>query len=136
MVSVFRLEMIKKIHTGYYSSHTLHDAETKYLKVEKVVCALISAFRKLKPYFQAYQVIVLSDHPLRQILHKLEMFGCLVKWAIKLGKFGLHYRPQSVIKGQTLIDFIVEYSFEGSRNTSKSPHLITTSSTTLDALIE
>jgi hypothetical protein len=104
--------------------------------VEKIVCALISASRKLKPYFQAYKVIVLSDQPLRQILYKLEMFGCLVKWAIKLEEFGLQYKPQSVIKGQTLIDFIVEYSFEGSRNTSKSPHLITTSSTTLDALIE
>jgi hypothetical protein len=125
----------KKIRHVYYSSHTLHDAETKYLKVEKVVFALISASRKLKSYFQAYQVIVLSYQPLRQILHKLEMFGCLVKWAIKLGDFGLQYSP-SVIKGQTLIDFIVECSFEGSMNTSKSPHLITTSSTTLDALIE
>jgi len=126
----------KKIRHVYYSSHTLHDAETKYLKVEKVVFALISASRKLKSYFQAYQVIVLSYQPLRQILHKLEMFGCLVKWAIKLGEFGLQYSPQPVIKGQTLIDFIVECYFEGSMNISKSPHLITTSSTTLDALIE
>jgi hypothetical protein len=60
------------------------------------------------------------------------MFG----WAIKLGEFGIQYRPQAVIKGQILINFIVEYSFESSRNTSKSPHLIATSSTTLDVLIE
>jgi hypothetical protein len=64
------------------------------------------------------------------------MFGCLVKWAIKLGEFGVQYRPQPVIKGQTLVDFIVECFFKGSMNTSKSPHLITTSSTTLDVPIE
>jgi hypothetical protein len=126
----------KKICSVYYSSHILHDAETKYLKVEKVVFALISVFKKLKLYFQAHKVIVLSNQPLRQILHKLEIFGCLVKWAIKLGEFGLQYRPQPVITGQTLVDFIVECSFKGSMNTSKSPHLITTSSTTLDAPIE
>jgi hypothetical protein len=44
----------------YYSSGILHNAETRNLKVEMVALALVSAFRKLKSYFQAHQIIVLT----------------------------------------------------------------------------
>jgi hypothetical protein len=50
-------------------------AKTRYLKAEKIVLALVSTSRKLKPYFQTHQIIVLMDQPLQQILHKLNMFG-------------------------------------------------------------
>jgi hypothetical protein len=38
----------------------LHDVKTRYLKIEKVALSLASATKKLKSYFQAYQVIVLT----------------------------------------------------------------------------
>lgn len=52
-------------HLVYYFNMMLQDAKTIYLKMEKVSLALISAFRKLKPYLQAHQVIVLTDQPFR-----------------------------------------------------------------------
>jgi ABC-type protease/lipase transport system fused ATPase/permease subunit len=52
-------------HPVYYFSMMLQDVMTRYLKMEKVSLALISAFRKLKPYLQAHQVIVLIDQPFR-----------------------------------------------------------------------
>jgi hypothetical protein len=52
-------------HPVYFSSQTLHDAKTKYIKVGKVPLTLVSASRNLKSYFKAHQVIVLSDKPLR-----------------------------------------------------------------------
>jgi hypothetical protein len=37
----------------------------RYMRIEKIALTLVSDARKLKLYFQAYQVIVLIDLPLR-----------------------------------------------------------------------
>ena len=50
-------------------------AKQKYTLLEKVVLALRMALKKLRPYFQAHQVNVLIDVPLRAILHKPELLG-------------------------------------------------------------
>ncbi|XP_074352775.1 uncharacterized protein LOC141691924 [Apium graveolens] len=52
----------------YYVSKRLHDAETRYTSMEKLVYALILASRKLRPYFQAHRVEVCTAYPLRQRL--------------------------------------------------------------------
>ncbi|KAM2668647.1 hypothetical protein EV2_020218 [Malus domestica] len=52
----------------YYSSKALQDAETRYSNIEKLALALVMPARKLHPYFQAHSIIVLTNHPLRQIL--------------------------------------------------------------------
>jgi hypothetical protein len=49
----------------YYANKFLHDAEMRYMRIEKIALTLVSDARKLKLYFQAYQVIVLIDLPLR-----------------------------------------------------------------------
>ena len=45
------------------------DAETRYSLVEQTALALKSVARKLSPYFQAQQVIVLTNQPLRVTLY-------------------------------------------------------------------
>jgi hypothetical protein len=57
----------------YYIGKTLLDVETRYLKIEKVALAFMTSSRKLKAYFQAHQVMLLINQPLRQILHKPDM---------------------------------------------------------------
>ncbi|KAM1075035.1 hypothetical protein ACFX2B_019701 [Malus domestica] len=52
----------------YYASKALQDAETRYSNIEKLALALVMFARKLRPYFQAHSIIVLANHPLRQIL--------------------------------------------------------------------
>ena len=44
----------------YYVSKSLHDAEVRYLPLEKVILAVVHATRKLPHYFQAHTVIVLT----------------------------------------------------------------------------
>ncbi|RVX15065.1 hypothetical protein CK203_007695 [Vitis vinifera] len=51
----------------YYISRALADVETRYSKMELTALALRSAAQKLRPYFQAHPVIVLTDQPLRNI---------------------------------------------------------------------
>nr|XP_011470652.1 PREDICTED: uncharacterized protein LOC105353311 [Fragaria vesca subsp. vesca] len=93
----------------YYCGIGFTDPETRYPDIEKLALALITAARKLRQYFQAHTIHVLTNHPLRQILQKHETSGCMVKWAIELGEFDLHFKPRIAIKGQATTDFIAEF---------------------------
>ena len=76
--------------------------------MEKLAFALITSSRKLRHYFQAHVMNVLTDHPLKKAMNKLEVAGRLIQWAIELSEFNVRYQPRSAIKAQVLVDFIVE----------------------------
>ncbi|KAL0313645.1 UNVERIFIED_CONTAM: Transposon Tf2-12 polyprotein [Sesamum radiatum] len=92
----------------YYVSKVLQGAEIKYSQIEKLALALVVAARKLRPYFQSHQVVVLTNHHLKQILANPELSGRMVKWAVELSEFGIEFRPRLAIKAQVLADFVVE----------------------------
>ncbi|XP_074352820.1 uncharacterized protein LOC141691971 [Apium graveolens] len=77
--------------------------------MEKLAYALILASRKLRPYFQAHRVEVRTSFPLRQVMHKPEASGRMMKWAVELGQFDVEYKPRTAIKGQALADFFLEF---------------------------
>lgn len=78
---------------------------------EKMAFALVGTTQWLRPYFQAHAIRILTDHPLRTILHKLKTSRRLVKWSIELSEFDIEYHPQGAIKGQVVADFITEYTY-------------------------
>ena len=84
--------------------------EERYLRMEKLAFALITAARKLKPYFQAHTIIILTDQPLKRAMSSPEAAGRMALWAIELSEFDIQYRSQTAIKGQVVADFIVEYT--------------------------
>ncbi|XP_022851454.1 uncharacterized protein LOC111373186 [Olea europaea var. sylvestris] len=92
----------------YYVSQVLRGAEIRYSLTEQLVFALIVTVRKLRPYFQSHTVQVMTDQPIKQILHRPETSGRLLKWAIELSEFDIEFRPRTAIKAQALADFIVE----------------------------
>ncbi|MCQ7691381.1 reverse transcriptase domain-containing protein, partial [Salmonella enterica] len=49
----------------YYVSHMLSGPEERYPPIEKLALALVLSARKLRPYFQAHPIEVLTDQPLR-----------------------------------------------------------------------
>ena len=51
----------------YYVSKSLLDAETRFHRMEMIL-ALFVILRKLKHYFQSFQIVVLTEHPLRSIM--------------------------------------------------------------------
>ena len=82
--------------------------------MEKLAFALVTVVRKLKPYFQAHTIIVLTDQPLKSVINSPEAAGRMALWAIELSEFDIQYRPRTAIKGQVVTDFITEYThFEG-----------------------
>ncbi|XP_052196167.1 uncharacterized protein LOC127803734 [Diospyros lotus] len=94
----------------YYVCHRLLDVETRYFPMEKLAFSLVVASRKLRPYFQAHQISVLTKHPLKQILQKPDSSDRLLKWAIELAQFNIKYKPRTAIKGQILADFVAEFT--------------------------
>ena len=73
----------------YYCSGALRGAEERYSKMEKLILPLVTTSRKLRPYFQAHTVEVPTEYPMKQILHKPETSGRLMKWAIELSEFDI-----------------------------------------------
>ncbi|GAA0148975.1 hypothetical protein LIER_36837 [Lithospermum erythrorhizon] len=59
----------------YYVSRVMRGAEMRYRLTERLVYALIVAAGKLKPYFEAYPMEVVTDQPLRKILKTLAGLG-------------------------------------------------------------
>ncbi|GJY01601.1 reverse transcriptase domain-containing protein [Tanacetum coccineum] len=101
----------------YFVSRALRGPELNYTSMEKLVLALVHASKRLKRYFQAHPIIVITDQPIQQILSRLEIAGRLQKWSIELGEYAIHYRPRVSVKGQILADFIVERPEEDSPDT-------------------
>ena len=61
----------------YYASRALHGAEERYPPMEKLAFMLVTAARKLKPYFQAHMVVVLIDRPLSRVMSNPDATGRL-----------------------------------------------------------
>ena len=87
----------------------LLDAETRYSMIEKAVFAIIVAARKLRPYFDAHPVVVLTDLPLEKSIEKIERSGRLAKWAVELNGLGIQFQSRKAIKGQALAAIFVEW---------------------------
>jgi ribonuclease HI len=90
----------------YYVSEVLHEAKVRYLETHKLLYAVLVTSRKLRHYFQAQRVVVVTSFPLRAILHNSNATGNITKWAAELAEF----QPCHAIKSQVLADFIVEWT--------------------------
>ena len=82
----------------------------RYPKMEKLILALVTIARRLRPYFQAHTIEIPTKHLMKQILHELETSGRLIKWAIELRDFDIRYKSRTAVKGQVLANFIMEFT--------------------------
>ena len=78
--------------------------------MEKLAFMLIIAARRLKPYFQAHTIVVLTDKPLRKAMSSPEAAGRMALWVVELSEFDIQYRPRTAVKGQVVADFIAEFT--------------------------
>ena len=94
----------------YYTSQALRGAEGQYPMIKKLDFALVMASRKLRHYFQARVINVLTNHPQKKAMNKLEAVGQLIQWDIELSKFDVKYQARNAIKAQVLANFIAKFS--------------------------
>ena len=108
-------------HPVYYCSRALRGAEERYPRMEKLILALVTAAWKLRPYFQAHAIEVPTEYPMKQVLHKPETSGRLMKWAIELSEFNIRYKPKTAIKGQVLANIVMEFTLAEPAENAQTP---------------
>ena len=94
----------------YYTSRAVRGAEGRYPQIEKLAFALIMASMKLRHYFQAHLINVMTNHPLKKAMNKLEAAGQLIQRVVELSELDIKYQLRHAIKAQALADFIVEFT--------------------------
>jgi hypothetical protein len=98
----------------YYISEVLHEAKTRYVEVHKLLYVVLIASRKLRYYFQADRISVVTSYPLRAVLRNLNTTGNIAKWVVELAEFELDFVPCYAVKSQVLANFIVDWTPSGS----------------------
>ena len=73
----------------YFTSRVLRGVEKRYPQMEKLAFALITTVRKLKPYFQAHTIVVLTDKPLKKAMSSPEVTGRMALWVVELSEFDI-----------------------------------------------
>ena len=82
----------------FYVSKSLHEAEVRYLLLEKAILAVVHATCKLPHYFQSHTVVVLIQILLRSLLRNADFTRRIAKWGTILGAFDIKYMPRTSIK--------------------------------------
>jgi hypothetical protein len=77
----------------YYISEVLLDSKVWYPHVQKLLYALLITSRKLRNYFDGHKITVVTDFPLRDILHNQDTTRCISMWAVKLGALNIISLP-------------------------------------------
>ena len=63
----------------YYVRKSLHEAEVRYLPLEKAILEVVHATRKLSHYFQEHTIVVLTQLPLKALLQSTNYTGRIAK---------------------------------------------------------
>ena len=72
-------EEAKKQLPVYYISQAFQGAESNYPRIKKIVFALIVASCKLRQYFQANPILVMTDQPIKKSMNRPEAAGRIVQ---------------------------------------------------------
>jgi hypothetical protein len=94
----------------YFVSEVLFDSKNLYSQMQKLVYAILMTKRKLRHYFDAHPITVVSKYPLGEVIQNPEADGRIAKWALELMGQNIAYAPRSAIKSQVLADFVAEWT--------------------------
>ena len=83
--------------------------------------ALRTAAQKLHPYFQAHPITILTNQPLRNVLHKPDITGRMLRWVIELSEYGIDFQPRLSLKGQVMADFIAKLPESRAQDKESTP---------------
>jgi hypothetical protein len=78
--------------------------------MQKLVYSIFMTKRKLRHYFDAHPITVVSKYPLGEVIQNPEAEGRIAKWALELMGQNITYTPCITIKSQVLTDFVAEWT--------------------------
>ncbi|GJT94138.1 reverse transcriptase domain-containing protein [Tanacetum coccineum] len=105
-------QQMKKLITDLPSLTSPREKETLYtylaVSAEALALSLIHMTRRLRRYFEAHPVKVITDQPIKNILNNTKTSGKLAKYAVEPGAYNITFIPYNAVKGQVLADFLSE----------------------------
>uniref|UniRef100_A0A2N9HPC3 Reverse transcriptase n=1 Tax=Fagus sylvatica TaxID=28930 RepID=A0A2N9HPC3_FAGSY len=94
----------------YYVSRALKDAETRYSGAERACLALIYASQRLRHYFLAHKIqLITKSHPIRSLLHRPVLSGRLAQWLLQLSQYEITTETPTAIKSQAIADLLAQF---------------------------
>jgi hypothetical protein len=101
----------------YYVSRALKDAESRYSGAERSCLALIYASQRLRHYFLAHKVqLMTKSHLIRSLLQRPVLSGRLAQWLLQLSQYEIITETPTAIKSQAIADLLAQ--FPGEDNSS------------------
>jgi hypothetical protein len=94
----------------YFMSEVLTWSKKFYSEMEKICYAIIMSLPKLRHYFKAHTIKVLTNQPLNDIFGNRDSSGRISKWAMELSECVVDFKNCSAIKLQVLADFVAEWT--------------------------
>ncbi|XP_026396952.1 uncharacterized protein LOC113291656 [Papaver somniferum] len=96
----------------YYISKAYNSAEINYSKIEKLIPALVYASFKLRIYFQAHKIKVLTRVPIELTMKNSRKSGRIERWNALSGNYNISYEVLSSPKSQVIVEFLAEFPVE------------------------
>nr|XP_027067484.1 uncharacterized protein LOC113693104 [Coffea arabica] len=94
----------------YYLSRMMTSNELNYASIEKLCLTLIFVIQKLKHYFHAHTIRLISkSNPIKYVMAKPVLSDRLARWYLQFQQFEIIYVPAKVVKGQILADFLADH---------------------------
>jgi hypothetical protein len=82
----------------YFVLEVLTGSKRFYSEMEKICYAVVMSARKLRRYFDAHTIKVLTNQPLNDIFSNRDSPGRINKWAMKLSYHVVDFKKCSAIK--------------------------------------
>jgi hypothetical protein len=98
----------------YFVSEVLTGSKRFHLEMEKICYVVVMSAHKLRHYFEAHTVKVLTNQLLNDIFGNRDSSERIIKWAMELSEHVVDFEKCSTIKSQILADFVVEWMKPGS----------------------
>jgi ribonuclease HI len=98
----------------YFVSEILTGFKKFYSEMEKICYAVIMSAWKLRHYFKAHAVQLLTNQPLGDIFGNRDSSRRISKWAMELSEHVIDFEKRNAIKSQVLANFIAEWTESGS----------------------
>uniref|UniRef100_A0A2N9F1C8 Uncharacterized protein n=1 Tax=Fagus sylvatica TaxID=28930 RepID=A0A2N9F1C8_FAGSY len=89
------------------------DAESRYSGAERSCLALIYASQRLRHYFLAHKVqLMTKSHPIRSLLQRPVLSGRLAQWLLQLSQYEITAETPTAIKSQAIADLLAQFPGE------------------------